>query len=159
MQAALIIRLYKVTQVQSFKNRSIEKMSLKCRLAAAALAAVTVFSSAFTGAANAAESVNQDPPAQETTAEGLSAEETVREEESLQDEKEGVDPGSDGSTSDAASREEETETRLKVMILRSHRVITEAFGSASKQPSREKRQKLRKLCLQHRSSMLLEKSL
>ena len=87
-------------------------MSLKCRLAAAALAAVTVFSSAFTGAANAAESVNQDPPAQETTAEGLSAEETVREEESLQDEKEGVDPGSDGSTSDAASREEETEAEL-----------------------------------------------
>ena len=38
-------------------------------------------------------------------------------------------------------------------------VITEAFGSASKQPSREERQKLRKLCLQHRSSVFLEKSL
>ena len=73
-------------------------MSLKCRLFAAALTAVTVFSSAFTGAANAAESVNPDTPAQETTAEGLSAEETVREEEFLQDEKEGVDLGGDGRT-------------------------------------------------------------
>ena len=88
-------------------------MSLKCRLAAAALAAVTVFSSAFTGAANAAESVNQDPPAQETTAEGLSAEEKAMEEEPMQDEEEGADLGSTGSASDAAARQEDTQKPVR----------------------------------------------
>ena len=66
MQAALIIRfIYSHIQIQSFKNRSEEKMSLKGRLLAAALAAATVFSSAFTGTVNAAGPMAPDPSVQE----------------------------------------------------------------------------------------------
>ena len=85
-------------------------MSIKCRLLAAALAAVTVLSSAFAGAVNAAESVIPDPYAQESTAAGQSAEETAREEGPAQGEemKGGAEQDSAGSTSDAAAQQEES---------------------------------------------------
>ena len=61
-------------------------MSLKGRLLAAALTAVTVFSSAFAGTVNAAEPVIPDLSVQEVSAAGASAEEPAQAEETAGEE-------------------------------------------------------------------------
>lgn len=112
MQAALIIRfIYSHIQIQSFKNRSEEKMSLKGRLLAAALAAATVFSSAFTGTVNAAGPMAPDPSVQESSGAGTSAEEPIREDEPGQEEEpvQGSDQaqGSEPAQGEGSARDEE----------------------------------------------------
>ena len=81
-------------------------MSLKCRLLAAMLAAVTVFSSALAGTASASETVIPDSSAQEIPAAGTSAEEAVQEESVQEEENEGEAQISTGSTSAPAQQED-----------------------------------------------------
>ena len=95
-------------------------MSLKGRLLAAALTAVTVFSSAFAGTVNAAEPVIPDLTVQEVAEEGISAEEPAQAEETAGEESiqvegsahgeevsEEADQNGAGGTSSAAAETEE----------------------------------------------------
>lgn len=86
-------------------------MSLKGRLLAAALAAATVFSSAFTGTVNAAGPMAPDPSVQESSGAGASAEEPIREDELRQEEEpaQGSDQaqGSEPAQGEGSARDEE----------------------------------------------------
>ena len=86
-------------------------MSLKGRLLAAALAAATVFSSAFTGTVNAAGPIAPDPSVQESSGAGASAEEPIREDEPGQEEEltQGSEQaqGSEPAQGEGSARDEE----------------------------------------------------